>query len=32
MMKLTKKESEIMDIIWKENIPLTATEIQESDT
>ena len=32
MIKLTKKESEIMDIIWKENIPLTATEIQESGT
>ena len=32
MIKLTKKESEIMDIIWKENVPLTAAEIQESDT
>ena len=32
MMKLTKKESEIMDIIWKENVPLTAAEIQEQDT
>ena len=31
MIKLTKKESEIMDIIWKENTPLTATEIQERD-